>query len=245
MNNNLSELLSRLKLPSMAARYQDVARIAAQKNLSHVEYLRMLVEEEVAGKKERMVKTRINQAKFPVIKTLDTFEFQFPKRINKKKIVRLFDLDFIDRKENAILLGPSGCGKTHLALALGYRACQEGYRVFFTTAVNLINHLNASLADASFLRCMKRFTRPDIVLIDELGYLPIDKNGADLLFQVITARYECGSILLTTNLPFKDWARIFNEDASLASAAADRLVHHAEVIKIEGESYRVSSRKKK
>ena len=245
MKNDLAELLTRLKLPSMAARYQDVANKAAEKNISHVQYLRILVEEEVAGKKERMVKMRVKQAKFPVIKTLDTFDFSFPKRINKKKTVQLFDLDFIDRKDNAILLGPSGCGKTHLALALGYRACQEGYRVLFTTAVNLINHLNASLADASFLRCMKRFTRPDIILIDELGYLPIDKNGADLLFQVITARYECGSILLTTNLPFKDWARIFNEDASLASAAADRLVHHAEVIKIEGESYRVKSRKRK
>lgn len=245
MRNTLDELLARLKLPSIASRYQDVAKVASQKNLSHIEYLTILIQEEVAGKKERMVATRIKQAKFPVIKTLDTFNFEFPKRINKKKIVRLFDLDFIEAKENAILLGPSGCGKTHLALALGYRACQEGYRVLFTTAVNLINHLNASLADASFLRCMKRFTRPDIVLIDELGYLPIDKKGADLLFQVITARYECGSILLTTNLPFKDWARIFNEDASLASAAADRLVHHAEVIKIEGESYRISSRSKK
>ena len=157
----------------------------------------------------------------------------------------MFDLDFIERKENPIFMGPSGCGKTHLALALGYRACQSGYRVLFTTAVKLINQLNASLADASFLKCMKRFTRPDLVVIDELGYLPIDKNGADLLFQVITARYECGSIVLTTNLPFKDWARIFNDDASLASAAADRLVHHAEVITIEGCSYRVKSREKK
>jgi DNA replication protein DnaC len=245
MTHNLKELLIRLKLPSMAARYDEVSKTASEKNLSYREYLQILAEEEIAGKLERMVSTRIRQAKFPVVKTLDTFNFQFPKRINKKSILRLCDLEFIQRKENAIFLGPSGCGKTHLALALGYSACQTGLRVLFTTAVNLINNLNASFADASFLQCMKRYIRPELVIIDELGYLPIDKKGADLLFQVITARYECGSIVLTTNLPFKDWARIFNDDSSLASAAADRLVHHAEVITIEGESYRVSTRTKK
>jgi DNA replication protein DnaC len=244
MKKNLKELLSYLKLPLMAERYEEVAQTAARKNLSHIDYITLLVEEEVAGKKERLVQARIKQAKFPVIKTLDSFQFQFPKKINKNKILRLFDLDFIERKENVLFMGPSGCGKTHLALALGYRSCQSGYRVLFTTAVNLINQLNAALADTSFLRCMKRFTRPELLIIDELGYLPIDKNGADLLFQVITARYECGSIILTTNLPFKDWARIFNDDPSLASAAADRLVHHADIITIEGNSYRLKSREK-
>ncbi|OGL46491.1 MAG: hypothetical protein A2161_00165 [Candidatus Schekmanbacteria bacterium RBG_13_48_7] len=168
MKNDLKELLLKLKLPLMYDRYEEVAQIAARKNLSHIEYLHMLLQEEVAGKRERMIQMRIKQARFPLIKTLDSFQFQFPKKINKTNILRLFDLDFIERKENPIFIGPSGCGKTHLAIALGYRACQDGYRVLFTTAINLINHLNASLADASFLQCLKRFTQPDLVVIDEL-----------------------------------------------------------------------------
>jgi DNA replication protein DnaC len=116
--------------------------------------------------------------------------------------------------------------------------------VLFTTAVNLINQLTASMVDASFMSAMKRYCRCALLVIDELGFLPIDKNGADLLFQVVSSRYECGSVLLTTNLPFKNWARIFNDDATLASAVADRLVHHAEVVEIHGESYRVKSKQK-
>lgn len=244
MSHDLKDQLIRLKLLSMAQRFETVAQQASKNNLSHIEYLRILIQEEVAGKRERLVNARIRQARFPVIKTLDAFQFQFPKKINKAKILDLFDLGFIKRKENPIFIGPSGCGKTHLAIALGYKACQAGYRVFFTTAVNLINHLTASLSDASFLACMKRFCQPALLIVDELGFLPLDKTGADLLFQVVSSRYECASIAVTTNLPFKDWGKIFNNDITLASAVADRLVHHAEVITIEGDSYRVKSRSK-
>ena len=244
MPKDLKGLLLRLKLPYMAKHHQEAAQNAARENLSHLGFLGGLVEQECAGKRERLIRIRLNQARFPVTKTLDGFQFAFPKRINKNQILRLFDLEFIERRENVIFLGPSGTGKTHLAIALGYRACQQGYRVLFTTAVNLIKQLSASMADASFLACMKRYSQPRMLLIDEMGFLPIDKRGADLLFQVVSSRYECGSVVLTTNLPFKDWAKIFNDEPTLASAVADRLVHHAEVVTIEGDSYRVKSRKK-
>lgn len=244
MKKDLSDHLKRLKLTSMAQRYKIVAQEAAKKNLSHVEYLQLLVEEEVAGKQERLIQMRIKQAKFPVIKTIEDFDFDFPRKINKSKVLRLFDLDFIGRNENTIFMSPAGCGKTHLAIALGYKACQAGYRVLFTTGINLVNQLTASLSDASFLMCMRRFSKPALLILDELGFLPLDKKGADLLFQVVSSRYECGSIVLTTNLPFKNWGKIFNDDITLASAVADRLVHHSEVIQIEGDSYRVKNRSK-
>jgi DNA replication protein DnaC len=244
MNDDLKDKLKRLKLPYMAEHYKNAAQNASRENCSHVDFLRQLVDNETLGKQQRLVELRMRQASFPIVKTLDTFDFAFPKKINKRQILRLFDLDFIDRKANAVFLGPSGVGKSHLALALGYRACQQGHRVLFTTAVNLINQLTASMVDASFMSAMKRYCRCALLVIDELGFLPIDKNGADLLFQVVSSRYECGSVLLTTNLPFKNWARIFNDDATLASAVADRLVHHAEVVEIHGESYRVKSKQK-
>jgi len=242
--DDLKDILYRLKLVFMAQHHQEAAQKAARDNLSHLEFLRGLVQQEVAGKRERLIGIRVKQARFPVLKTLEAFQFQFPRKIHKNQILQLFDLDFIDRKENVIFLGPSGTGKTHLALALGYRACQQGHSVLFTTAVHLVNHLTASMADASFLSCIKRYSRPRLLIIDELGFLPIDKHGADMLFQVVSSRYECGATVLTTNLPFKDWAKIFNDEPSLASAIADRLVHHAEVVTIEGDSYRVKSRKK-
>jgi DNA replication protein DnaC len=243
MDDDLKDKLKQLKLPYMSENYKSAAQSASKSNLSHQQFLRRLVDHELAGKRERLVAIRIKQARFPVIKTLDGFDFAFPKRINKRLVLRLFDLDFIDRKENLIFLGPSGVGKSHLSLALGYRACQQGKKVLYTTAVNLINQLTASMADTSFLTLMKRYSQCSVLIIDELGFLPIDKRGADLLFQVVSGRYERASIVLSTNLPFRDWARIFNDDATLASAVADRLVHHAEVVEIEGDSYRVKTKK--
>lgn len=235
----LKELLFTLRLKAMADILDETLHKAQTDNLSPVDILTLLASQEIAQRQERLVKTRITQAQFPVIKTLDAFNFSFPKSINKSLILNLFDLHFVEKKHNVIIMGPPGTGKTHLALALGYQACLQRIKTRFTTAMNLINHLSASLADNSFLKTMKNFTSPRVLIIDELGYLPVDKQGAELLFQVISNRYECGSIVITTNRAFRDWGKILNEDNTLASAAIDRLVHHGTLVQIKGDSYRV------
>ena len=154
----------------------------------------------------------------------------------------LFRLAFLADHANVIFLGGVGLGKTHLATALGHRACLEGYPVLFTTAVDMINTLSAAQAAQRLKTELRKYLSPPLLLLDEVGYLPIDKHGADLLFQVISARYEHGSIVLTTNKPFKQWATIFNNDSTLASAVLDRLLHHTKTIVIEGSSYRMKER---
>jgi len=235
----LKELLLTLRLKAMAEILEETLKKTQTDNLSPVDILSILASQEIAQRQERLVKTRINQAQFPVIKTLDAFNFSFPKSINKSLILNLFDLHFIEEKGNVIIMGPPGTGKTHMALALGYQASLQGIKTRFTTAINLINLLSASLADNSFLKAMKSFTSPRALIIDELGYLPVDKQGAELLFQVISSRYECGSIIITTNRAFRDWGKILNNDNTLASAAIDRLVHHGTLVQIKGDSYRV------
>jgi DNA replication protein DnaC len=235
----LKELLLTLRLKAMAEILEQTLHKAQTDNLSPIDILTLLASQEISARQERLVKTRISQAQFPVVKTLDAFDFSFPKSINKSLILNLFDLHFIEEKHNVIIMGPPGTGKTHLALALGYQACLQGIKTRFTTAMNLINLLSASLADNSFIKALKTFTSPRVLIIDELGFLPVDKQGAELLFQVISNRYECGSIVISTNRAFRDWGKILNEDNTLASATIDRLVHHGTLVQIKGDSYRV------
>jgi len=237
--DKLKEALLALHLKAMAEVLEETLKKTERENLSPADFLSILASQEMAARQQRRVKNLISQANFPVIKTIDAFDFSFPKTIGKSQVMNLFDLHFVEQKQNAILMGPPGTGKTHLSLALGYHACLQGIKTLFTTAMNLINQLSASLADNSFLRAMKTFTSPTLLIIDELGYLPVDKQGAELLFQVISNRYECGSIVVTTNRAFRDWGAILNNDNTLASATIDRLVHHGALVQIKGDSYRV------
>ena len=235
----LRENLEELGLLTIVKMFPEYSRQAAQAEIGYLEYLDHLVAQEAASRHERMVKYRIAAARLPFRKTLADYDFSFPTRANKQKVLDLFDLTFVERKANAIFLGPTGVGKTHLAVALAFAACEANLSVRFATAVGMVNHLTAALADGTFVPKLKQYTRPKLLVIDELGYLPIDRKGADLIFQVVSRRYEQGSIVLTTNRPFRQWGGVMNQDNTLASAMIDRLGHHAEVVVIEGKSYRM------
>lgn len=239
---NITDLLKRLQLIWSLENYETLAAEAAQKHWSHVEYLNRLLDGEVARRHDNRVRRRIQQAHFPVLKTLDQFNWSWPKKINRAQVQNLFRLAFLDDHTNVIMIGGVGLGKTHLATALGYEACQKGLSVLFTTAVDVINTLTAAQITQRLKVELKRYTAPDLLILDELGYLPIDKQGADLLFQVISQRYEHGSMVITTNKAFKHWATIFNNDATLTSAVLDRLLHHADTLLIEGSSYRMKEK---
>jgi DNA replication protein DnaC len=235
----IEEQLGFLKLPFILEQYRNLAAEAASKNWSHQEYLQNLVQGEADRRWDHSIQRRIRMARFPVPKTLDQFQWNWPKKINRQQLQHLFLLDFIDQKANGILLGGVGLGKTHLATALGYQACLKGYTVLFATAVDVINTLSAAQAAGQLKNGLKAYLRPSLLILDELGYLPIDKHGADLLFQVISCRYEKGSVVITSNRAYKNWPEIFNNDATLTSAILDRLLHHADTIVIEGKSFRM------
>ncbi len=182
---------------------------------------------------------RLKEARFPVLKTLEQFRCDWPKKINRLAVQNLFRLNFIKEKANVIFLGTVGLGKTHLATALGYAACLQGYSVLFANAINVINELSAAQKYGSLKLQFKKYLAPTVLILDEVGYLPIDQHGADLLFQTISQRYERGSIILTTNKAFKQWPSIFNNDSTITSAVLDRLLHHAETVVIEGSSFRM------
>ena len=240
--DDLHRQLAYLNLPFMRQNVEELARRAAKGQWSHVDFLTRLVEGEAAQRQDRARQRRVQQARFPVLKALQQFDFTWPTKINRPQVQNLFRLKFIEDKAHAVFVGPVGLGKSHLAVALGYAACLAGFRVRFATAVEIVNSLSAAEKAGRFLPELKKYTRPDVLIMDELGYLPIDKHGADLLFQIISQRYERGSIVLTTNKVFKDWPSIFNNDSTLTSAILDRLLHHAETIVIEGKSYRMKDR---
>ncbi len=235
----LDEQLSYLKLPYMRENYESLAKQAAQKQWAYVNYLTELASAEANLRQDRATKRRIRTARFPQIKTLEQFKWSWPKKINQLQVKNLFRLKFIDEKSNVIFLGGVGLGKTHLATALGYHACLKGYAVLFCSAVDTINNLAAAQAAGRLKQELRKYHKPALVILDELGYLPIDKTGADLLFQIISHRYEQGSLIITTNRAFKDWPEIFNNDSTLTSALLDRLLHHTETVIIEGKSYRM------
>ncbi len=228
-----------LKLSFIAEHSAVLATQAAHKQWSHVDYLSRLIEGEAHVRRDRATQNRIRMARFPVLKTLEQFRWDWPTQINRLQVQHHFSLGFIRDKSNLIYLGGVGLGKTHLATALGYAACLKGYAVLFASAIDVINTLAAAKSTGRLKQELKKYTKPALLILDELGYLPIDKTGADLLFQVISLRYEQGSIMMTSNRAFKEWPKMFNNDSTLTSAILDRLLHHAETVIIEGKSFRM------
>jgi DNA replication protein DnaC len=227
----------------MAEMLDSYAKQAASSSMSYVDFLGGLVSEEVIRKEQRSVQNRIKSARFPVLKSLDDFDYSFQPSIDKKKVGELSNLRFIDNKENILFLGPSGVGKTHLATGLGFRACESGYKVLFATLNDMVSVLMASMADNSFPSKLRQFVQPSLLIVDEVGYLPVSKEGANFLFQVVAKRYETGSIILTSNKSFADWGEILG-DSVIAAAVLDRLLHHSTVFNVRGDSYRLREKKK-
>ncbi len=238
----LEKELLYLKLLFMNDHYKTMADEAAAVQRSHIEYFHRLVRGEAEERRNRARERRIRTARFPVIKTMDQFRWSWPKKINRLQVQNIFRLNFIKDNGNVIFLGGVGLGKTHLATALGHTACLRGYTVLFTTAIDVINSLGAAQNTGRLQTELKKYLRPDLLILDELGYLPIDKTGADLLFQIISHRYERGSMVVTSNRAFKQWPKIFNNDSILTSAILDRLLHHAETVLVEGKSCRMKDR---
>jgi len=231
--------LGYLKLTHVAENYDALAQQAAAKRWTHVEYLERLLDGEYQLRQHRAAERRIQAARFCAVKTLDSYEWDWPKKINEAQVRNIFRLGFVTQKSNVIFMGRCGTGKSHLALALGYHACQHGHTVLYTSAIDALNRLVAAKAAHRLRTEFRRYLAPSILVCDELGYLPLDKVGADLVFQLISQRYEQGSLVLTTNLEYKRWSEIFNNDSGLTSAILDRVLHRADTVVIEGKSYRM------
>jgi DNA replication protein DnaC len=244
-NEKIQYLCEKLNLLGILENYHIISQEFAKKEETYCSFLETLlqIEQNIRDSRSRAMVTKI--AGFPAIKTLDDFDFDFAKGVPKKKILELSSLSFIDRAENIILLGPSGVGKTHLAIALGYSCAQKSRRVKFISAHDLVVLMEKAYRQNQYKQAMKRIIlAPKVLIIDEIGYLPLSREQANHFFQIIANRYEKGSIILTSNLNFGHWDKTFAGDASLCAAMLDRLLHHSHVIKIQGESYRLKNKKK-
>ena len=232
---------TKLGLPHLADSLEQLVKRADVEQLGYLDFLDLVVEEELGIRDGRRFRQALRLSKLPHHKTLEEFEFSFQPELDVRKIRDLASLSFIESKSNAALLGPPGVGKTHLAVALAVTACRAGYSVYFTSLDDMVRQLRAADELGRLNRKMRAYTRPAILLIDEVGYLPLDRTDANLVFQVISKRYENGPIILTSNKSFSEWGRVFCDEV-LATAILDRLLHHCEVISINGPSYRLKNR---
>ena len=234
----LAHHLKALKLPTFLREYDKQARQCAAEGVDHTGYLLRLAELELLERERRSVERRIRQARFPAVKSLDSFDFAAIPSLNKLLVLELARCEYVERRENVIALGNSGTGKTHVALGLGLAACQKGLTVGFTTAAALVHELIEARDERRLLRLQKQLAAYRLLIIDELGYVPLSPTGAELLFEVFSQRYERGSVIVTSNLPFDEWTSMFGSER-LTGALLDRLTHHVHILELNGDSYRL------
>jgi DNA replication protein DnaC len=238
----LNHRLKSLRLPTVLREYGKLATQAAAEGLDHVQFLARLIELEMIDRERRMIERRIKAAKFPAVKSLDSFDFKAIPALNKMQVLELARCEWVERRENVIALGPSGTGKTHIALGLGLSACQKGLSVGFVTAAALVHELMEARDERRLLRLQKQMVGYKLLIIDELGFVPLSKTGAELLFELISQRYERGATLITSNLPFDEWTETFGSER-LTGALLDRLTHHVNILEMNGDSYRLGQSK--
>jgi len=237
----LQNFLKLLKLPSFLREHRVFAEQCAKEGVDFQEYLFRLAERELLDRECKSRERLIRAAEFPIIKTLDTFDFLAIPSLNKMLVNELARGEYVERKENVLLLGNSGTGKTHLATALGVCACQRNHSTLFRTAASLCRELVEAADEKHLGRAMKKYTRVKLLIIDEMGYIPLSKAAAELLFELISKRYEQGSLIITSNLPFDEWTQIFGSER-LTGALLDRLTHHVHLLEMNGDSYRLGGR---
>lgn len=235
----LAHHLKQLRLPTVLREYDKVARECARDGVDHPRYLLRLLELELIDRERRLVERRIRQARFPATKSLDSFVFTAIPSLNKMLVLELARCEYILRRENIIALGNSGTGKSHVALGLGLAACQRGFSVVFTTAAQLVHQLMEARDEKRLLRLQRELQAARLLIIDELGYVPLSPTGAELLFEVFSQRYEHGSTIVTSNLPFEEWTAVLGSER-LTGALLDRLTHHVHILAMNGESYRLT-----
>jgi DNA replication protein DnaC len=240
----LEHYLKQLKLPTMLREYQAMAATCAKAGEDHVIFLMQLAERELLDREQRATERRIKAARFPILKTLDTFDFKAQLSINRPLVQELMRGEYIDTQENILLMGNPGTGKTHLATALSYAACAQGKRVRFFSVTGLVTQMLEAREDRELERFLKRLEKHHLLVLDEFGYVPFSKAGAELLFEVISRAYERTSIIITTNLPFENWTEVLGNER-LTGALLDRLTHRVHIIEANGESYRLKAAKKR
>jgi len=242
----LEHYLKSLRLPSFSREYDKVALQCAQEGVDHPRYLLRLCELEVLDRERRAMERRIRNAHFPVLKGLESFDFASMPSLNKLLVLELARCDYIGRHENVLALGNSGTGKTHVALGLGLAACQKGHHVRFVTAASLVWELIEAKDEKRLLRYQKQLAAFDLLIVDELGFVPLSKSGAELLFEILSQRYERSATFITSNLPFNEWTEVLGSER-LTGALLDRLTHHVHILEMNGTSYRLqdSQRRKK
>jgi DNA replication protein DnaC len=238
----LGHHLKALRLPTFVREYDKVARQCAAEGVDHVRYLLRLAELEMIDREQRLVERRIRAARFPGVKSLDSYDFTALPALNKALVLELARCEYLARRENVIALGNAGTGKTHIALGLGLAACQKGLAVGFTTAAALVHELIEARDEKRLLRRQRQLAACPLLIIDELGYVPLSPTGAELLFEVFSQRYERGSVIVTSNLPFDEWTSVFGSER-LTGALLDRLTHHVHILEMNGESYRLRQSK--